>query len=67
MLGVVGFVAGGPGTPDMPGMAADSRLLKVIPGVLELGTSDHSLHIILGIAFLAGGLLTRSDVRRAAD
>lgn len=65
LLGVAGFVAGAPGTPSMPGMAADSRLLKVIPGVLELGTSDHSLHILLGIAFLVGGLLTRSDVRRA--
>ena len=64
LLGVAGFIAGGPGAPSMSGMAADSHLLKVIPGVLELGTSDHLLHILLGIAFLVGGLLTRADTRQ---
>lgn len=67
LLGILGFVAGSPGTPSMPGMAADNNLLSVLPGALELGTSDHTFHILLGIVFIAAGLLTRADVRRAVD
>ncbi|HEX8354697.1 MAG TPA: hypothetical protein VF611_17450 [Pyrinomonadaceae bacterium] len=61
LLGLAGFLLGSPGTPEMHGMAADSRLFKVIPGVLELGTSDHLFHVIGGIVFLGAALLTRAD------
>jgi hypothetical protein len=44
----------------MPGMVADDRLFKVLPGVLELGTSDHLFHIALGIVFLIAGFLTKA-------
>lgn len=60
LLGVAGFLLGSPGTPSMPGMVADDRLFKVIPGTLELGTSDHLFHIVLGIVFLAAGFLTKA-------
>jgi Domain of unknown function (DUF4383) len=60
LLGVAGFLLGAPGTPSMAGMPADSRLFKVLPGTLELGTSDHTLHIILGIIFLIAGFLTKA-------
>lgn len=64
LLGIVGFLIGGAGpvSPGMPGMTPDSHLFKVIPGTLELGTMDHVVHVLLGIVFLAGGLLTRADV-----
>lgn len=60
LLGVAGFVAGGDGTPTegVPG-PADARLLKVLPGMLELGTMDHIVHILLGGIFLIGGLATK--------
>lgn len=60
LLGVAGFVAGGDGTPTegVPG-PADGRLLKVLPGMLELGTMDHIVHILLGGIFLIGGLATK--------
>jgi hypothetical protein len=45
----------------------DSRLWKLIPGTLEFGTADHAIHILLGIVFLAGALLTKADVRRTVD
>lgn len=64
LLGVVGFIAGSPGAPSMAGMAADSRLWKVLPGTLELGTMDHVVHILLGLVFLIGGFLTRADITR---
>ncbi|MGI9107169.1 MAG: DUF4383 domain-containing protein [Pyrinomonadaceae bacterium] len=60
LLGVVGFLLGSQGTPAMPGMDADSRLFKVIPGTLELGTSDHTFHILLGLVFLIAGFLTKT-------
>lgn len=67
LLGVAGFLLGAPGTPSMPGMAADSRLWKVIPGTLELGTPDHLFHVVGGIAFLVAGLMTKVDGHRTAD
>jgi preprotein translocase subunit Sss1 len=57
LLGIVGFAMGAPGTPTMAAMAADPRLWKVIPGTLELGQMDHIVHCLLGVVFLAGGLL----------
>ncbi len=59
LLGIAGFLLGSPGTPSMPGMAADSRLFKVVPGTLELGTSDHTFHILLGIVYIVAGLMTK--------
>ena len=70
LLGVVGFLMGAPGKPTIPGMtdmASDSRLFALLPGTLELGTMDHTVHILLGILFLIGGLLTKADVRAAVD
>lgn len=68
LLGLVGFLGPG-GTHSMPNMpnANDTSLLKVLPGNLELGIMDHIVHILLGILFLIGGLLTKSDVVRTAD
>lgn len=67
LLGLAGFLLGAPGSPSMPGMAADSRLFTVIPGVLELGTSDHLFHVIGGIVFLGAALMTRADGRSSHD
>ncbi|HEX8072461.1 MAG TPA: DUF4383 domain-containing protein [Pyrinomonadaceae bacterium] len=66
LLGVCGFLLGSAQASTLHGMAdmgVDSRLFKVIPGVLELGTMDHVVHILLGIVFLAGGLLTKVGAR----
>jgi hypothetical protein len=43
-------------------MSADNHLLKVLPGALEFGTSDHTFHILLGIVFIAAGVLSRIDM-----
>lgn len=48
-LGILGLVLGTP--PE--------RLWMV--GPLHLGTSDHAIHILLGIVFLAGGLFTKKS------
>lgn len=70
LLGVCGFLLGSAGKPTIAGMAdmaSDSRLWKVLPGTLELGTMDHSVHLLLGVVFLIGGLITKADIRNAAD
>ena len=61
LLGVAGLVAGIDADPGVPG-PHDARLLKVIPGTLEFGTMDHSVHILLGGIFLFGGLATKTRV-----
>lgn len=62
ILGVLGFVLGAEGAPTIAGMAdmgKDPNLWKVLPGNLELGRMDHIVHVLLGIVFLVGGLLTK--------
>jgi hypothetical protein len=69
LLGVVGFLAGSPGSPSagIHGTSPDDRMFKLLPGVLELGTPDHLIHIVLGAAFLAGGFLTKASLAKAVD
>jgi hypothetical protein len=58
LLGVAGMAFGVPGTPMMAGMPPDPRLLRMLPGPLELGTMDHAIHIVIGGAYLVAGFLT---------
>lgn len=63
LLGICGFVLGAPAAPTMAGMAempSDPNMWAVLPGQLELGRMDHIVHLLLGIVFLAGGLLTKT-------
>ena len=46
-LGILGLAFGEP--PDRMWMA----------GPLHFGTADHAIHILFGVAFLAGGLFTK--------
>ena len=52
LLGVAGFAFG---------TSADGHalMLRVIPGVLELGQMDHIIHIAIGGLYLIGALATR--------
>lgn len=49
-LGILGLTLGNP---------ENNRMWMV--GPLELGTSDHGIHILLGVLFLAGGLFTKKS------
>lgn len=67
LIGVAGFLAGpGSPSPGVPGPAS-THMFKPIPSLLELGTSDHILHIVLGLIFVVGALMTGRDVDRAGD
>lgn len=54
LLGVAGSVFG---------TSADghSSMLRVIPGVLELGQVDHIIHLAIGGLYLIGALATKGD------
>ncbi|HKU76304.1 MAG TPA: DUF4383 domain-containing protein [Pyrinomonadaceae bacterium] len=47
-LGILGLALG----------VGEDRMWNVA-GILHLGTSDHGIHVLLGIVFLAGGLFTK--------
>lgn len=66
LIGVAGFLLGSNQSPSagVPGPAS-TYLFKAVPSHLELGTSDHILHILLGLIFIIGGLLTKADIRDA--
>lgn len=52
VLGIAGFVFGEPGFPSVGHMEADENLLRVVPNVLEFGSSDHVVHIVFSGIFL---------------
>jgi hypothetical protein len=56
LLGVVGFIMG---DPNM------DRMLAIIKDQLVLGTRDHAIHILLGVIFLLGALMTKPGDARA--
>jgi hypothetical protein len=65
LLGVAGMLLGHDGAHTVaavPAHGTDSNLLAALPGSLELASPDHLVHILLGIVFLVGGFLTRSDL-----
>jgi hypothetical protein len=57
LLGVVGFGVG----------TGDDRMFDVIPGTLMLGTMDHIIHVLLGLIFLVGGLVTKAGATATVD
>jgi hypothetical protein len=63
LLGLAGILFGKMGVATVAHTEHDNKLLEVIPGVLELGTMDHTVHIILGIIFLFAGFMTKSESR----
>lgn len=68
LLGIAGYLLGGNEQHTIPGIThtgADAKLLPIISGQLELAAMDHGLHVLLGIIFLVGGLLTKADLDRA--
>lgn len=47
LLGIAGFVIGSPGFPALGHMEADQNLFRVIPNILEFGSMDHIVHLLI--------------------
>lgn len=52
LLGLAGFLIGEPGYPGVGNMEADQNLWRVITNVLEFGSIDHVIHLIISAVFL---------------
>lgn len=57
LLGVAGFLLGAPVTHD----GHTESLLQVIPGVLQFGTMDNIIHVVIGGLYLIGAIATKTD------
>lgn len=70
-LAVIGYWFGyDHGATYLPDAAVDHALnenmFRMIPGVFELGTMDHIIHIAIAAVYLLGAVLTRTR-RNAAE
>ncbi|KYG65840.1 hypothetical protein AZI86_01840 [Bdellovibrio bacteriovorus] len=59
LLGILGFVLGTSAEATVGHTGRDASLWILSPGVLELGTSDHLLHIGFAAILLASALVHR--------
>ena len=66
LLGVAGFLFNSGTAIGLPANLVEggtnTHMLHVLPGNLELGIMDHIVHVLIGLIFLIGGFLTRTDV-----
>lgn len=56
-LGILGFIVGVRGMPSVGAIHEDRFLWRIVPEAFELGTVDHSLHIIFAAIFILGAAL----------
>jgi hypothetical protein len=66
LMGIAGFAFGtrqlSLTRPTVSGMPQETSFLwKLIPGRFELGTVDHSFHLIVGLTFLLAAYFTLRD------
>jgi hypothetical protein len=66
LLGLCGFIFGHVGTATVGHMAEDRYLWVLSPEILELGTTDHILHVLFGAIFIGGALLSHKQKIRGA-
>lgn len=70
LLGVTGFFVGHNALEDVEvkleapadvdvNAHHETNHWRLIPGQLELGTRDHTLHVAIGLVFIAGGLASK--------
>lgn len=57
VLGLLGFVAGVPGVASVANPVEDRFLWRFIPDVLEFGTADHVIHLVVGAAFVLAAIM----------
>lgn len=61
LLGIVGYLLGEPGFPSVGHMEADQNLFRAIPNVLEFGTMDHIVHMLISVFLLLTAYTFRKD------
>ncbi|QDK43686.1 hypothetical protein DOM22_00125 [Bdellovibrio sp. ZAP7] len=64
VLGVLGFMVGTPGMPSVGNLVRDDSLWLVVPEHLELGSTDHLIHLLLAAVLIGGALMKFRRLRR---
>jgi hypothetical protein len=72
LLGVVGYWLGGMHRSSTLPLEAQSggvneNMFRMIPGVLELGSMDHLLHVAIGLIFIIGAVFTRGNLTQYTE
>lgn len=67
LLGAVGYWLGGLHRSselplDLQSGGVNENMFRMIPGVLELGSIDHGLHVVIGLIFIIAAALTRGNM-----
>lgn len=62
LLGTMGFVLGQPLVSSIAHISYDSFLWVIMPGQLELGQSDHMIHLLIGAAYLFAGMRSARSI-----
>ena len=63
LLGLSGFVFGRESVATTGHMMADAYLISPIPGILEFGSHDHVVHLILAAIFLGAAATWKNRTR----
>lgn len=63
LLGIAGYLMGVPGFPVAGNMDADQNLFRVIPNVLEFGTMDHIVHLLIATFLIMTAYTFRKEKR----
>ncbi len=63
LLGIAGFLVGEPGYPSVGYMQADQNLMRAIPNILEFGSMDHAIHMLISAIFLYTAFIHRKERR----
>jgi hypothetical protein len=53
-LGIAGFVIGQPGLPAVGNSTSEQSLIRIVPNILEFGTMDHGIHLLLSLVLYFG-------------
>ncbi|UYL10527.1 DUF4383 domain-containing protein [Bdellovibrio sp. SKB1291214] len=64
VLGVLGFIVGTPGMPNVGHLVRDDSLWMISPDKLELGSRDHVIHLVIAAALIGGALIKFRRIRR---
>lgn len=56
LMGIVGFIFGSPGVPNVGNAAPDENLIRIVPNFQELGRMDHILNLVIAVVLMGGAI-----------
>lgn len=63
-IGIAGLILGSKGMPSIGAIKEDNFLWNLVPGNIEFGATDHTVHLIISITFILGAVLNFKPLKR---